>query len=272
MKRLVLISFGIVLTWQIYAQRIITAGSSSTEIVCQLGLCDQIIATDRTSLYPPQMQSLPSIGYRSSITAEGIISLNPDIMILEKGYVKDVILEQLKNAGKQTLVVENKSNLEDTKSRIRQIAKTLDKQAEGEKLINTIDQQLSDLQKKINADSSKPKVLCVYARGAGNMSVAGKNTGFMLIELAGVQNAVPNIEGYKPLNAEALINANPDYLLFFESGLQSLGGVDQVLKLPGVLQTTAGKKKQIIAIDGVKLTNWGPRLAEAANEVFDKTH
>jgi len=94
----------------------------------------------------------------------------------------------------------------------------------------------------------------------------------MIIEMAGTQNAVPEISGYKPLNAEALINANPDYLLFMASGLESLGGINGVLKIPGVAQTTAGKKMQIIAIDGVKLTNWGPRLAEAALEIFEKTH
>ena len=254
------------------AQRIITAGSSSTEIVCRLGLCDSIVATDRTSLYPPQMQSLPSIGYRSSITAEGIISLNPEILILQKGYVSDVILEQVKNAGQKVLVVENNSNLEDTKLRITQIAQALDKVKEGKDLIAEMEKDLAQLKRKVEATSERPTVLCVYARGAGNMSVAGTGTGFMLIELAGTKNAVPEIEGYKPLNAEALINANPDYLLFFESGLAGLGGIDGVIKIPGVAQTTAGKKRQIISIDGVKLTNWGPRLVEAANEIFEKTH
>lgn len=254
------------------AQRIITAGGSSTEIVCELGLCDKIVATDRTSLYPPQMQSLPSIGYRSSITAEGIISLEPDIMILEKGYVNDVILDQLKNAGQTVLVVENNSNLEDTKVRIRQIAEALNKKPEAEALIKKIEADLASLAKKVAQTNAKPTVLCVYARGAGNLQVAGKDTGFMIIEMAGTRNAVPEISGYKPLNAEALINANPDYLLFMESGLESLGGKEGVLKIPGVAQTTAGQKMQIISIDGVKLTNWGPRLAEAALEIFEKTH
>lgn len=254
------------------AQRIITAGSSSTEIVCELGMCDKIVATDRTSLYPPQMQSLPSIGYRSNITAEGIISLEPDIMVLEKDYVNEVVLEQLKNAGQKILLVENNSNLKDTKLRIRQIAETLNKKAEGEALIKKIEDDLAVLAKKVAQSNIKPTILCVFARGAGNLQVAGKDTGFMIIEMAGSLNAIPEITGYKPLNAEALINANPDYLLFMASGLESLGGIKGVLKIPGIAQTTAGKKMQIIAIDGVKLTNWGPRLAEAALEIFEKTH
>jgi len=81
--------------------------------------------------------------------------------------------------------------------------------------------------------------------------------------------AVTGIEGYKPLNTEALIASNPDYLLMFESGVKSLGGVEGVLKVPGVDQTTAGKKKQVIAMDGIKLSNFGPRLGEAVKELAE---
>ena len=257
---------------RVSAQRIVTAGSSSTEIVCKLGLCDSIVATDRTSVYPPLMQSLPSIGYRSGITAEGVLSMEADLMILEKGYVKDVVIEQLEGAGQNVLVVENKHSLESTLECIGKIATALNKKEGGEKLISELSTQMEALAKKVATNPKRPKVLCVYARGAGNLNVAGKNTGFMIIEKAGTVNAVPDIEGYKPLNAESLMVANPDYILFFKSGLQSLGGIDGVLKVPGVLETTAGKKRQILALDGVKLTNWGPRLAEVATEIFTLTH
>lgn len=257
---------------QAQAQKIVTGGSSSTEIVCALGLCDNIVATDLTSTYPPQMQSLPSIGYRTGINTEGIISMAPDVIILEKEYVKDVVIEQLSAAKLNLVQVENAYGFENTKEKIRTIAKALNREKEGEALIKNLQTDLESLSKKVTAHGKRPKVLCVYNRGMGNMMVAGSNTGFEIISLAGVENAVPEIEGFKPLNVESLISTNPDYILFFESGLESIGGIEGALKIPGVAQTTAGKKKQIIAIDGVKLTNWGPRLAEAATELFDLTH
>ena len=266
------IVFGLMLAVQVHAQRIVTAGSSSTEIVCRLGLCDNIIATDRTSLYPLKMQSLPSIGYRSGISAEGVISLNPDVIILEKGYVKQVVVEQLQETGKKLVIVENNSNLKNTWQRIRTIAGALNKKQEGEALIAAMQTKLEALVKRVEASEERPRVLCVYARGAGSLQVAGSKTGFMSIELAGIQNAVPEIEGYKPLNTEALIKANPDYLLFFKSGLKSLGGIEGALKIPGLTQTTAGRQKQILAVDGVKLTNWGPRLPDVVLELFEMTH
>ena len=252
--------------------RIVTAGSSSTEIVCALGFCDKIVATDRTSLYPECVQNLPSIGYRSGIGAEGMIAMRPVLVIFEDGYVKDEVITQLKSTGIPTLLVGHEQNFESTKARIRAIAEALRKSVEGEALIDKIAEELDKLNARVNATSSRPTVLCVFNRGTGNMMVAGKNTSFGLIEIAGVVNVLEDVEGYKPLNTESLIRANPDYILFFSTGLASIGGMEGALKIAGVAQTTAGKKRQIIAMDGLMLTNWGPRLAEAALQLFHLTH
>lgn len=252
--------------------RIITAGSSSSEIVCALGDCEKIVATDRTSLYPEALQSLPSIGYRSNISAEGIISQNPDLVIFEKEYVKAEVISHLQATGIKTIVVTQERNLKGIQERIEIIASALNKTSEGEAMISEIKKSLKLIQKKVNSTPSKPKVLCVYARGQGNMQVGGKNSAFNLLDISGAVNAVPEIEGYKPLNTESLIKANPDYILFFDSGLKSLGGKAKVLEIPGVMQTTAGKKAQIISMNGILLSNWGPRVAEAAKELFYLTH
>jgi iron complex transport system substrate-binding protein len=254
-------------------QRIVTAGSSSTEFVCALGFCDNIVGTDRTSSYPEKMLSLPSIGYRSGINAEGIISLKPDLVIFEEEYVKSEVIEQVRSTGTTTVAVKhNDKSFEDTKIRLRLIATALNKKQEGEELIKKIEADLASLKKKVESTKSRPTVLCVYARGTGSMQVAGRNTSFGLLPLAGAVNAVNDIEGYKPLNTESLIQTNPDYILFFTTGLESVGGIEGALKIVGVEQTTAGKKKQIIHMDGILLTNWGPRVAQAAEELFYLTH
>jgi len=53
-------------------------------------------------------------------------------------------------------------------------------------------------------------------------------------------------------------------ILLFDSGLASLGGIDGLLAVPGVAQTTAGKNKAIISLDGGLISNFGPRTGEAA--------
>jgi len=253
-------------------QKIITAGSAITETVCALGDCSKIIASDRTSLYPAEIQKLPSIGYRTSISAEGIISLQPSLVIAEKDYVELAVLEQIKSTGIKLLIVERVYTIEGTRNLIRQIATELSKKAEGEKLIAKIESQLAEANAIVKKSKITPKVLCVYNRGTSSVDIAGTNTFSSILPFVGAEPAITGVDGYKPLNAEALIASNPDYLLMFESGVQSLGGVEGVLKIAGVAETTAGKKKQIIAMEGIKLSNFGPRFGEAVKELAIQLH
>jgi len=272
MRNQVFIFLFTVITILSFGQKIITAGSAMTETVCALGDCSKIIASDRTSLYPAEIQKLPSIGYRTSISAEGIISLQPSLVIAEKDYVEPAVLDQIKSTGIKLLIVERVYTVDGTKNMIRQIATELNKKAEGEKLISKIESQLAEANAIVKKSKVTPKVLCVYNRGTSSVDIAGTKTFSSILPYVGAEPAITGVDGYKPLNAEALIASNPDYLLMFESGVQSLGGVDGVLKIAGVTETTAGKKKQIIAMEGIKLSNFGPRFGEAVKELAIQLH
>lgn len=252
--------------------RIITAGSALTETICALGDSDKIVATDRTSLYPADMQKLPSIGYRSSISAEGIISQKPTILIAEKDYVESAVLTQVQTTGIKVIIIDRQYSLDGTKSMIRQLADAINRKQEGEKLIKKIETDLAEANAIIKKSKSTPRVLCVYNRDKSSFSVAGANTFSGILPYAGAQPAITGVEGYKPLNTEALMAANPDYLLMFEAGVQALGGIDGVLSIPGIAQTTAGKKKQVVTMEGIKVSNFGPRMGEAAKELAIKFH
>jgi iron complex transport system substrate-binding protein len=265
--------FIIFITPCIYAQeRIITAGSAVTEAVCALGDCDKIIASDRTSLYPVKIQQLPSIGYRSGINAEGILSLNPTLIIAEKDYVEEAVLSQLSSTGVKLVIVDRKNSVDDTKSFITQIATTLHREEESKKLIDGIELELAESKALLQKSNTNPKVLCIYNRGTATVSVAGTETFADILKYVGATNAINAVEGYKPLNTEALIAANPDYILMVSTGFESLGGMDGALKIPGVAQTTAGKNKQIITLDALMLTNFGPRVGQAVKELVMLLH
>ena len=77
-------------------------------------------------------------------------------------------------------------------------------------------------------------------------------------------------KGFKefiPLTPEALVAMNPDFLLFFESGIQSIGGMDGVKNIRGIENTSAFSKNQIISMDGQYLSGFGPRVGKAALEL-----
>lgn len=253
--------------------KIAALGGTITEIVCALNYCDNIIATDRTSTYPTHMQQLPSLGYRNNVKAEGVISTGADMVLAETNYLSPSVTDQLQSTGIMLHFFENKLNPESTRDMITNIGKLLGKEARAQELIQEIDADFNQLNTLLAGASTKPKVLFVYARGQGTLNIGGKGTfAENMIELAGGELAVPQIEDFKPLTAEAVIAANPDYLLFFDMGLQSIGGIEGALQVPGIKETTAGKNRNIIAMDGQYLSGFGPRVGKAALELAQKLH
>ncbi len=255
------------------AVKIVAIGGTVSETVCALGLCDNIVATDLTSTYPEQLQQLPSLGYRNSIKAEGIISAGADLVLVEEGFLDKKVAEQLRSARVPLHHFENKLTKAGTVALITQLGQLLHREKRAQELVAQLEADLAEADMLLQGVHSKPKVLFVYARGQGTLNIGGRNTfAEAMLQLAEAQLAVPEIEDYKPLTAEAVIAANPDYLLFFDSGLQSLGGANGVAAIPGIAETTAGRKMQVVAMEGLYLSGFGPRLGKAVKDLALQLH
>lgn len=242
-------------------RRIISLNGALTEIISALGNQDQIVAVDVTSTYPEGIKdSAKDLGHVRSISIEALMAEKPELILATSEDLSPELTEKIKLAKVDVRVFDRDYTAEGTKMLIGQVATVL--QSEGaQKLQDKIDADL----KGVEQLKIQPKVLFIYARGAGTLMVGGKNTPVdKVIELAGGKNAVTDFEDYKPLTPEALIQANPDVILMFDSGIQSLGGEQGVLKIQGIEKTNAGKNKKIIAMDGALLSGFGPRLGEAA--------
>lgn len=246
------------------AHKIVTLSGPVTEIVAALGHEGEIIATDVTSSYPESLKkTAKDLGHVRSISIESIMALQPTLILATDKDMSPELLEKIKAAGVEAHVFTQEFSPEGTKKLIEEVAKVL-KHEDYSALTNKIDEDM----KAITPLAKSPKILFIYARGAGTLMVAGKNTPVeKMITIAGGQNAITEFEDFKPLTAEALIKGNPDVILMFDSGLGSLGGPQGVLKLPGVDKTNAGKNKKIITMDGALLSGFGPRTGEAAAQL-----
>ena len=72
----------------------------------------------------------------------------------------------------------------------------------------------------------------------------------------GAANWLP---AFTPLTAEAIVQVDPDVLLVMTRGLDSVGGIDGLLALPGISSTRAAKSRAVIAVDDDLLLSFGPR-------------
>lgn len=241
-------------------QKIVSLSGGVTEIISALGYENEIVGTDVTSVYPESLKSkAKDLGHVRTMTIEPIMALSPTIIFGTENEMNPELFKKIKESGIKTEFFKQEFSVDGTKKLIEQVATAL-----GDKDYQTLYTKIDEGLAKLHPIAKKPKVLFIYARG-NNLMVAGKNTPMAnIINIAGGENVANDFESFKPLTPEALVQYNPDVLLFFSSGLQSAGGIDGVLKTPGVAQTNAGKNKKIIAMDGGLMSSFGPRLGEAA--------
>ena len=261
-------------------RRVISVGGAVTETVAALGGGEQLVAVDTSSVYPSALVSaLPKIGYQRALTAEGILALTPDVVLVSDEAGPSTTLIQLRNAGVRVVVVGSATTPAQTLARIRIIGEAIVRPSDA--LMRRVDAEVVAAQTKIarasalRAAGSSPKValggpsfVLIYARGAGTLMVSGTGTsGAAMLELAGGRNAITDFAGFKTLSAEALIAAAPDVIVVPSRGLASVGGNAGILAIPGVQQTPAGQQQRIIAFDDLLLLGFGPRLGPALQEL-----
>lgn len=249
------------------APRIVSLSGTVSEIICTLGRQGQLVGVDVTSTYPAALEKLPKVGHSRNISAEGVLALTPTLVIGTTESLKPEVAAQLKSAGVTVQLFKQDYSVAGTKQLIKDVAAAFGASAQVPAVLKKLDTDLAQAKKPAKA----PKVLFIYARGTGTMMVAGTGTqAEKVIQLAGGQNAVTDFADFKPLTAEALVAANPDVLLLFDSGLASLGGVAGLQKIPGIAQTNAGKNGRVVEMDGQLLTGFGPRLGLAVTELGQK--
>lgn len=254
------------------AERIVSLNGSTTETLFALNVGANVVGCDASSTYPKHAkETLPSVGYQYRLNAEGILSLRPTLAIGRSDVKPPQVIEQLRMAGVTVLLFKEPRNFDEAKQRLHTIGKAVGRQEQATALISALDKDIETLKSKLagQQEQAKLKALFLYLRGPQTAFVLGKDSGpGAMLELVGATNAAGKIKGTKPMTAEAVIAAQPDVYVLFESGLKSIGGVQGLLKVPGLAQTPAGRNKRVVAMDGLYLSGFGPRCGKAALDLF----
>lgn len=253
------------------AERLVTVGGAVTETVFALGLGGQVVGVDTSSVFPQAATALPKVGYQRTLAAEGVLSLRPTRVLVSEEAGPPHALEQLRSAGLAVEVIAGKPGIAGARDKILAIARLLKVPERGVLLAAKLDVDYASAQAIAVPPGGKPRVLFLYARGAGTAQVAGADTAAAaMIELAGADNAAASLTGFKPYSAEALVASRPDVLLLTERGAASLGGADGVRELPGLAALPSERMPRLITIDDLMLLGFGPRTGQAVAELRTK--
>ncbi|TVR67153.1 MAG: hemin ABC transporter substrate-binding protein [Gemmatimonadales bacterium] len=251
------------------SERVISLGGSVTEVLFALGAGSMVIARDGSSLYPAEVESLPNVGYRNGISAEGILALRPTLILTTRDYAPPVVLQQLRGAGVSVVEVSPDASIEGARERISEVAAAVGRTSEGEVLLARLDEDLSHLRRDVEAHPLPDHgTLILYLRGTQSTFVCGPDSApGVMLALAGARNAAPDLRGCAPMTAESVARSRADILLVYTLGLDSVGGVEGLLTLPGIAQTPAGRTGRVVVMDDLYLGSFGPRSGRAARDL-----
>jgi len=248
--------------------RVISAGGALTEIVFRLDAQALLVGTDTTSIYPAAAASLPKVGYLRQLSAEGVLSLKPTLLLTASEAGPPTVLQQLRAAGVQIVQGDGRHGIEALRANVRLLGDALQRAERGRALDAELQRDWAATQAAITRRNPAPRVLFVLSHAANQVQVAGTDTAAdAMIRYAGGSNVMAAFGGYKPLAAEAVVAAAPDVIVTTRQGLDALGGVDALLARPGLALTPAGKARRVYGPDALALLGFGPRLPQAVREL-----
>ena len=254
------------------ARRIVSVGGALTEIVYALGAQGELVGVDTTSLYPAVAQQLPQVGYARTLSAEGVLSLAPTQLIATEEAGPQAVLRQMRDAGVPVAVLNANNQFEGLLDRVKQVGRIMGRADPAARLAQALQQQWNGALGKVRQRQHAPvRVLFILAHAPNQVMVGGRETGAdAMLAYAGAVNVMGGqggFAGYKPLTPEAVIAARPDIVLVTDQGFKASGGVDGILKLPGLAQTPAGRKHRIVSLEAMLLLGFGPRMPQALAEL-----
>jgi cobalamin transport system substrate-binding protein len=247
-------------------KRVVTVAPALTEMVFALGQDHRLVGNTKFCNYPEAAKKITRIGGFVDVNLELLIKQAPDVIfIYPENYQKIKILEQ-----KAQLVQVNHTNLNDIFVSIEVIAKALDVNEAGNKLVANIKGELDQIRAKVKG-KKRLKTLLIIGRNADkltNMYIIGKKDFLSeLMEIAGGVNAYQGEINYPSISVESVVAMNPDVIMelsVFHEGIDK----KRVLKMWQDYHFISAVKNNRITIiqDSVWLIP-GPRVPEIAKKM-----
>ncbi len=258
------------------AERLVPLSGSLSEIVFTLGLGDRVVARDVTATFA-QAEKLPVVTRGHDVSAESVLSLRPDLVLAETTSGPAEAMDQIRAAGIPVLVVDPAAALDDVGPRIAAVAKALGVPDAGRELTRRTEQRIDAVTDSVPDERPRPRVAFLYLRGSASVYlIGGKGSGATsLIEAAGAVDAGAAsglTKDFTAITSEALVKAAPDAILVMAKGLESVGGVDGLVEIPGVAQTPAGMDRRIVSVEDGILLNYGPRTDQVLTSVVEQLY
>lgn len=245
--------------------RVVVLANGVAEIMESLNARSILVGRDISST-EKSLDLVPIVTSGHQVIPEKILSLKPDLVIIDASSGPRAAIDQIRSAGIKVIQTPESWNLADINVKIRAVGQAIGANKGAEALIATMEQGSSAA-----SVSNKPRVAFLYLRGTSSVYLIGgpgSGADSLLQSLGAVDVGAQTLNRpFNTLTAESLATLNPDVILVMSKGLESVGGVQGLIKLPGVAQTNAGKNSAVIDVDDSLLLSFGPRTPSLLDQL-----
>lgn len=245
-----------------HRERIVCLAKQYSEIIYALGAERDLVAVDLSSTFPPAIKALPTVGYHRALSAEGIASVKPTLVLHDNNVGPEHVMRQLEELKLPMKVFATKgTDIPSTKALISEMGHYFHQEARAKQLNETLDRDMAKALSSAKAFTKRPKVLVIHFGRAMNiyLTMTKASTAGRMIEWAGGELAVDGEKGMVQLSPEVIAAADPDVILLTDFGYDRLGSAEQIASLPGVGSTRAVKSGRVYRVEEHDLVYIGPR-------------
>jgi iron complex transport system substrate-binding protein len=247
-------------------ERVVALANGSAEIIASLGYLNILVGRDIAST-SNELKGVPIATAGHQVVAEKILELNPDVVLIDNTTGPATAIDVIKRAGIKVAMIDEAWTLTDIAKKIEAIGEVIGAQPAAVQLVQKLNSGLQDSGK----DHPGVRIAFLYLRGGSAIYLLGgqgSGADSLIAHLGAIDVGAQKFkQPFSPITSEALIAADPEIILVMSKGLESVGGIDGLVSLPGISQTPAGKNRAVIAVDDSLLLSFGPRTPDLLRQL-----
>ncbi len=250
-------------------QRIVTIFASNTEMVAALGLTDRIVGIETFTRYPPDVLGKPMVGGRLGFSVDAVVRQRPDLVVVTPArQAANQLVDPMERIGVPVIVLQQR-NVAEVLANIRLLGRATGMQQRGDDVAAGLQARIGEVERRV-ANRDPPRVIMITGRiGNGLLLVARPRTYTGdAIALAGGRSGFPGDGLLAQVSPEAILNADPDVLLF--AGSQR--DLDELISRPGWRDLRAVRAHRAHAVSRSELLIPGPRTVNGIENLAALFH
>lgn len=250
-------------------EQIVVLTASDCEILYAIGAGETVVGRGEYCDYPEEVMEIATVKSGADTNLEEVIALDPDVVVMGTMAQTEDQIADLRDAGIEVYVSDSKT-IDDTYENIGLLGELTGHVDEAATVVEDMKATFDEVEGMVEASDPAKTVYFEVSPLEFGLWAAG-NDSFMneIAVMLGVKNVFDDVSGFGEVSEEQVLERNPDLIvtttMYFGEGPTP---EEELLGRKGWGGIKAVKDSNVYNADSDKITRPGPRLADAAEDLY----